>query len=146
MFRHYSFLLKVSPVKTKNNYLSAKVRADVKQMHLYTEEADFLYNNKIKTKKELLDYKEKIKTKLNELLSSREGLWKARKLEKNETNIKDYTDKISAINDEISVIRKEMMMVEDIQTRIPKVEENIQEINEKKKERGKEKNKNERIK
>ena len=39
-----------------------------------------------------------------------------------------------------------MMMVEDIQTRIPKVEENIQEINEKKKERGKEKNKNERIK
>ena len=146
MFRHYSFLLKVSPVKTKNNYLSAKVRADVKQMHLYTEEADFLYNNKIKTKKELLDYKEKIKTKLNELLSSREGLWKARKLEKNETNIKDYTEKISGINDEISVIRKEMMMVEDIQTRIPKVEENIQEINEKKKERGKEKNKNERIK
>ena len=37
-------------------------------------------------------------------------------------------------------------MVEDIQTRIPKVEENIQEINEKKKERGKEQNKNERIK
>ena len=66
-------------VKVKNNYLSAKVRADIKQMHVYTEEAYFLFNNKITTKNELINYQEKIQEKLNELLGNREKLWKLRK-------------------------------------------------------------------
>ena len=146
MFRHYGFLLKISPVKVKNNYLSAKVRADIKQMHVYTEEADFLFNNKITTKNELINYQEMIQKKLNELLGNREKLWKLRKYEKNENKKFDYSNQISVTNNEISKIRKELMMIQDIQTRIPKVMENIQEINNKKRGKRKEKNKNEYIK
>ena len=146
MFRHYGFLLKISPVKVKNNYLSAKVRADIKQMHVYTEEADFLFDNKITNKDKLINYRENIQAKLNELQGNREKLWRLRKYENDENKKFDYSNQISLINNEISKIRKELMMIQDIQTRIPKVKENIQEINNKKKGKRKEKNKDEYIK
>jgi hypothetical protein len=146
LYYHYCFLLKVFPnTKNINKRLPASIRADVKIMDRYSEEAKFLNSNNLNTDIELNNYKENITNDLTKLLSERESLWRYRKLEQDQEKQKSICNQISDINFKIENIRKELRLVEDIEKRIPKMKENLKELKKEKKER-KEKNKDEYIK
>jgi hypothetical protein len=139
-------LLKVFPnTKNINKRLPASIRADVKIMDRYSEEAKFLNSNNLNTDIELNNYKENITNDLTKLLSERESLWRYRKLEQDQEKQKSICNQISDINFKIENIRKELRLVEDIEKRIPKMKENLKELKKEEKER-KEKNKDEYIK
>jgi hypothetical protein len=139
-------LLKVFPnTKNINKRLPASIRADVKIMDRYSEEAKFLNSNNLNTDIELNNYKENITNDLTKLLSERESLWRYRKLEQDQEKQKSICNQISDINFKIENIRKELRLVGDIEKRIPKMKENLQEMKKEEQER-KEKNKNEYIK
>lgn len=146
LYYHYCYLLKVFPnTKNVNKKLPASIRADVKLMEQYSEQAIFLNENKLDTKEDLKKYKEQTTCILNEQLSKRESLWRYRKLENNSNKQKQICNEISIINSEIKDLRKKIRFIEDIESRIPKMKENIQEMKKEELDR-KEKNKDEYIK
>ena len=97
-------------------------------MEELSNEAKFLYQNKIKTLEDLLNYKDETNYKINELLSKRERLWAKRKLSKDEMEMHKIAEDISSINDKIISLRKKVEMCEDIKTRVPKIEHNLEEL------------------
>ena len=146
LYYHYCFLLKVFPnTKNVNKRLPASIRADIKIMDKYSEEAKFLNLNNLNTKDELNSYKENINIELNNILSERESLWRYRKFENTPEKKKLICNQIAELNYKIENIRKELRLIEDIEDRIPKIKENLQEMNKEEKNR-KEKNKDEYIK
>ena len=146
LYYHYCYLLKVFPnTKNVNKKLPASIRADVKLMEQYSEQAIFLNENKLDTKEDLKKYKEQTNCILNEQLSKRESLWRYRKLEENFNKQKQICNDISIINLEIKDLRKKIRLIEDIESRIPKMKENIQEMKKEEQDR-KEKIKDEYIK
>lgn len=146
LYYHYCYLLKVFPnTKNVNKKLPASIRADVKLMEQYSEQAIFLNENKLDTKEDLEKCKEQTTCILNEQLSKRESLWRYRKLEKNSNKQKHICNEISIINLEIKDLRKKIRLIEDIESRIPKMKENIQEMKNEEQDR-KEKIKDEYIK
>lgn len=146
LYYHYCYLLKVFPnTKNVNKKLPASIRADVKLMEQYSEQAIFLNENKLDTKEDLEKYKEQTTCILNERLSKRESLWRYRKLEENSNKQKQICNDISIINLEIKDLRKKIRLIEDIESRIPKMKENIQEMKKEEQDR-KEKIKDEYIK
>lgn len=146
LYYHYCYLLKVFPnTKNVNKKLPASIRADVKLMEQYSQQAIFLNENKLDTKEDLEKYKEQTTCILNERLSKRESLWRYRKLEENSNKQKQICNNISIINLEIKDLRKKIRLIEDIESRIPKMKENIQEMKKEEQDR-KEKIKDEYIK
>lgn len=133
LYYHYCYLLKVFPNKKNiNKKIPASIRADIKLMEQYSEQAIFLNENKLDTKEDLIQYKEQISCNLEKKLSERESLWRYRKLEYNPDNQMQICNKISILNSEIKELRKKIRFVEDIESRIPKIKENIKEIEDKK--------------
>ena len=146
LYYHYCYLLKVFPnTKNVNKKLPASIRADVKLMEQYSEQAIFLNENKLDTKEDFEKYKEQTTSILNERLSERESLWRYRKLEENSNKQKQICNDISIINLEIKDLRKKIRLIDDIESRIPKMKENIQEMKKEEQDR-KEKIKDEYIK
>ena len=121
-------MLKVFPNNVPQQKLPASIRADVSRMEELSNEAKFLYQNKIKTLEDLLNYKDETNYKINELLSKRERLWAKRKLSKDEMEMHKIAEDISSINDKIISLRKKVEMCEDIKTRVPKIEHNLEEL------------------
>src|SRR5699024_1219932 len=101
---------------------------DVSRMEELSNEARFLYQNKIKTLDDLLNYKDEINYKINELLSKRERLWAKRKLSKDEMEMHKIAEDISSINDKIISLRKKVEMCEDNKTRGTKIEHKLEEL------------------
>lgn len=128
LYYHYCYLLKVFPNKVPQQKLPASIRADVSRMEELSNEAKFLYQNKIKTLEDLLNYKDETNYKINELLSKRERLWAKRKLSKDEMEMHKIAEDISSLNDKIIKLRKKVEMCEDIKTRVPKIEHNLEEL------------------
>ena len=128
LYYHYCYLLKVFPNNVPQQKLPASIRADVSRMEELSNEAKFLYQNKIKTLEDLLNYKDETNYKINELLSKRERLWAKRKLSKDEMEMHKIAEDISSINDKIISLRKKVEMCEDIKTRVPKIEHNLEEL------------------
>lgn len=140
LYYHYCFLLKVFPNK-KQKHLSASMRADVKKMDSYSEQAKFLSNNNINSIKELEKYKEDLQNDITRITSDRIELWREVVKVDNKTSI---YNKIGILNSDLNLKRKELRLVEEIETRIPKIKQNIQELKEEN--QRKEITKNERIK
>lgn len=128
LYYHYCYLLKVFPNNVPQQKLPAGIRADVSRMEELSNEARFLYQNKIKTLDDLLNYKDDTNYKINELSSQRERLWAKRKLSKDELEMHEIAEKISSLNDKIIKLRKKVEMCEDIKTRVPKIEDNLDEL------------------
>ena len=128
LYYHYCYLLKVFPNNVPQQKLPASIRADVSRMEELSNEAKFLYQNKIKTLDDLLNYKDETNYKINELLSQRERLWAKRKLSKDEIEMHRIAENISSLNDKIISLRKEVEMCEDIKTRVPKIDKNLDEL------------------
>ena len=128
LYHHYCYLLKVFPTKVPQQKLPASIRADVSRMEELSNEARFLYQNKIKTLDELINYKDDITFKINQLLDQRERLWAKRRLSKDENDRHKIAEEISSLNDKIIKFRKKVEMCEDIKSRVPKINNNLDEL------------------
>lgn len=128
LYYHYCYLLKVFPNNVPQQRLPASIRADVSRMEELSNQAKLLVTNNIKTLDALLNYKDEVNYKINELSSNRERLWAIRKLSKNEEDMKKYAEQISTLTTNIDKLRKEVDQLEDIKSRVQKIEENLSEL------------------
>lgn len=128
LYYHYCYLLKVFPNNVPQQRLPASIRADVSRMEELSNQAKLLVTNNIKTLDDLLNYKDEVNYKINELSSNRERLWAIRKLSKNEEDMKKYAEQISTLTTNIDKLRKEVDQLEDIKSRVQKIDENLNEL------------------
>ena len=128
LYYHYCYLLKVFPNNVPQQKLPASIRADVSRMEELSNQAKLLATNNIKTLDDLLNYKDDITFKLNELSNQRERLWAIRKLSKEETERKKYAEQISTLTTNINKLRKEVEQCEDIKSRVQKIDDNLTEL------------------
>lgn len=128
LYFHYCYLLKVFPNKVPQQKLPASMRADVLRMDELSNQAKFLYHNNLKTIDDLMNYKDDIKFKINQLLDQRERLWARRKLSKDENTRLSITEEISSLNDKLIKYRKKVETCEDIEKRLPKIDSNLEEL------------------
>lgn len=128
LYYHYCYLLKVFPDNVPQQRLPASIRADVARMEQLSQEAIFLSTNKIRTLEELLNYKDEINFKINQLSNDRERLWAIRKMSKNDEDRKKVTEQISSLTTNIDKLRKEVDICEDIKIRSQKIDENLSEL------------------
>lgn len=128
LYYHYCYLLKVFPNNVPQQRLPTSIRADVSRMEELSNQAKMLATNNIKTLDDLLNYKDDITYKINELSDQRERLWAIRKLAKDEEEMKKYAEKISILTTNIDKLRKEVEQCEDIKKRIRVIDENLEEL------------------
>lgn len=128
LYYHYCYLLKVFPSNVPQQKLPASIRADVSRMEELSNEARFLYANNIKTLDDLIDYKNKTNSKINEILDQREKLWTKRKLSKDGNEMHKIAEEISSLNDKLIKLRKRGELCEDIKSRTPKIDKNLTEL------------------
>lgn len=128
LYYHYCYLLKVFPNKVPQQQLPASMRADVSRMEELSNQAKFLYRNNIKTLDELLNYKDDITFKINEILAQRERLWARRKLSRDENSKYLITEEISSLNDKLIKLRKKVEICDDVQKRVQKIDDNLAEL------------------
>ena len=128
LYYHYCYLLKVFPNNIPQQRLPASIRADVSRMEELSNQAKLLATNNIKTLDDLLDYKDDITYKINELSNQRERLWAIRKLSKDEEEMKKYAEQISTLTTNIDKLRKEVDECEDIKNRIRMIDNNLEEL------------------
>ena len=128
LYYHYCYLLKVFPNNVPQQRLPASIRADVSRMEELSNQAKLLATNNIKTLDDLLNYKDDITYKINELSNQRERLWAIRKLSKDEEEMKKYAEQISTLTNNIDKLRKEVEQCEDIKKRIRVIDENLEEL------------------
>ena len=128
LYYHYCYLLKVFPNNIPQQKLPASIRADVSRMEELSNQAKLLATNNIKTLDDLLDYKDDITYKINELSNQRERLWAIRKLSKDEEEMKKYAEQISTLTTNIDKLRKEVDECEDIKNRIRMIDNNLEEL------------------
>ncbi len=128
LYYHYCYLLKVFPNNIPQQQLPASMRADVSRMDELSDQAKFLYRNNIKTLDELLNYKDDITFKINEILAQRERLWARRKLSRDESSKYLITEEISSLNDKLIKLRKKVEICDDVQKRVQKIDENLTEL------------------
>jgi hypothetical protein len=148
LYYHYCYLLKVFPNNVPQQKLPASIRADVLRMEELSNQAKLLATNNIKTLDDLLNYKDELNYKINELSNNRERLWAIRKLSKDDDERKNITEQISTLTINIDKLRKEVDQCEDIKSRVQKIDENLTELDtqeelekETKEKKSKEKNK-----
>ena len=116
------------PNNVPQQRLPASIRADVSRMEELSNQAKLLATNNIKTLDDLLNYKDDITYKINELSNQRERLWTIRKLSKDEEEMKKYAEQISTLTTNIDKLRKEVEQCEDIKKRIRVIDENLEEL------------------
>lgn len=148
LYYHYCYLLKVFPARVPQQRLPASVRADVIRMEELSNEAKLLVKNNIKDEKQLNDYIENNNSKIQELSSIREKLWRKRKDTKDEKEKINIGYSISQYTEQLKKLREEVRLCNDIKTRIPKIDKNLDELDsqeknerEKKQEKNKERRK-----
>lgn len=132
LYFHYMYLLQLYP---KNSYtkLTPEMKADIRKMDKFSEEAKLLATHKIETFDDLNKYIEENQNKLNESLGARDNLWKKRYRSDNENIRKEYCNQISVQTEIINRLRKEVLLCEDIKSRIPKIKENMEQLKKKEK-------------
>ena len=133
----YGIFLTTYP-KKKKRILSKQMREEIKKMDRISKEARFLDKNKIQTLQELSKYKQDINSKIADVKSKREYLWKKRKKSKTDSEYQEITEQIKQVGLEIKEIKEQQLMIEEIENRIPVMKENMQMLEEKDQQKQKE--------
>lgn len=113
---------------------------EIKQMHEYSNQADFLTKYNIKTEAELNAFEKSVYDKINPLKSERENLWKKYKRVKSENEKAEIENKIAEISKKIFPLTEDLKYCKQIQERMEnyKEEQIRQQMLEEKKKMGKE--------
>ena len=115
------------------------MRADIRKMNQFSDEAKLLAMNKIENNEDLENYKNNKIREIKNLSITREKYWYKRNKTQNENEKIEYCNKIGDLNIKIENLNKEVQLCRDIETRIPKMKENIKEQKELEQEQNKEK-------
>ena len=141
LYQYYCYLLNVYPKSNKRVIMSNEMKKEIYKMDKMSEEMKFLARNKIKTSKELFQYKENIKEEINNLLKNRASLRKKKERETNSNTKEILYKEILSTTEKINYLKKEMMYCDDIEKRTKQMQKNLIELQKKEKELKKEKNK-----
>lgn len=143
LYLHYCYLLKVFPTKYPYKKLSPEVRADMKRLDNFSEEAKLLVSNQIETNEQFFLFKRDKEKELHILEDARHDLWYKHKKSKSKDEKEQILEKIEILNQEINPLRKEVKLCDEIEERMTKVINNLNSVYE---EKGKEVEKDEHIK
>jgi hypothetical protein len=143
LFLHYEklFIVNMENVsKSKITKYTPELIREIKQMHEYSNQADFLSKYNIKTELELNDFEKSIYEKINPLKSERENLWKEHKRAKTDEEKLAIENKIVEISKEIFPLNEDLKYCKQIQDRMQnyRAEQIRQQMIEEKKEMEKE--------
>lgn len=104
--------------KTNMTKYTPELIRDIKQMHEYSKQADFLTKYNIKTEAELTSFEKSVYDKINPLKSERENLWKKHKRAKSEEEKLEIKNRITEISREIFPITADLKYCKQIQERM----------------------------
>ena len=105
-------------LKTNMTKYTPELIREIKQMHEYSKQADFLTKYDIKTEIELNTFEISIYEKMNPLKSERENLWKKHKRAKTENEKSKIENKIAEISKEIFPLTEDLKYCKQIRERM----------------------------
>ena len=117
--------------KHQNYKLTFEMRKNLKQMHKYSDEADFLCENNIRTMQELNSAKNDLKGELKDLIRQRNNLYYKRQHELKIENKDDISKEIESISQNIVDVRYKIGLCDDISIRSKKMIEEMKALQEK---------------
>ena len=123
-YKYYCFILKSVPKQHSNKKVSSYLKEEIKRMEELSEQTKLLASHEIRTKGQLLFYKDSINIQISELEAKRHNLWIKYSRTKNE----DIKNEISTIKNELNSLRKKAALCDGIIKRSGEVEENIEEF------------------
>ena len=139
IYFHYYYLLKKYKENPIDYKITTQMRADIRKMNQFSDEAKLLAMNKIENNEDLENYKNNKIREIKNLSITREKYWYKRNKTQNENEKIEYCNKIGDLNIKIENLNKEVQLCRDIETRIPKMKENIEEQKKIEQEQNKEK-------
>ncbi len=105
-------------LKTNITKYTPDLIREIKQMHEYSKQADFLTKYNIKTEIELNTFEKSIYEKMNPLKSERENLWKKHKRAKTENEKSKIENKIAEISKEMFPLTEDLKYCKQIRERM----------------------------
>lgn len=105
-------------LKTNMTKYTPELIREIKQMHEYSKQADFLTRYNIKTEAELNAFEKTVYEKLNPLKSERENLWKKHKRAKSEEEKLEIENRITEISRGIFPLTEDLKYCKQIQERM----------------------------
>lgn len=130
IYFHYYYLLKRYEKDRIYVKITSKMRAEIRKMNLYSQEAKFISKNNICNNDDLENYKAKKLEEIKDYSITREGLWYKRKKIINEDERYNICKKIEILNNQIEQVREEVHLCEDIKKRIPMMKQDLNELKE----------------
>ena len=131
LYKYYCFTLNTYSKKHQNYKLTFEMRNNLKQMHKYSDEADFLSENNIRTIQELNCVRNDLKGELKDLIRQRNNLYYKRQHELKIENKDDISKEIESISQKIVDVRYKIGLCNDIEIRSKKMSEEMKALQEK---------------
>lgn len=124
LFGEKVFIVSVENVlKTNITKYTPELIREIKQMHEYSKQADFLTKYNIRTEAELNAFEKSAYDKIAPLKSERENLWKKHKRAKTDTEKTSIENQIIEISKKITPISEELRHCQNIFKRVEKIKE-----------------------
>ena len=129
LYLHYCYILKVFPKKEQYRVkISPELRKEIKNMNEISEEIRFLCKNKIKTIKDLSEYKALVINELKIQMKNRNSLRRKRQNEKDPVIRQKLCDDILDLTDKINYLKQEAMYCEKIESQNQKIKINMKAL------------------
>ena len=129
LYLHYCYILKVFPKKEQYRVkISPELRKEIKNMNEISEEIRFLCKNKIKTIKDLSEYKVLVINELKIQMKNRNSLRRKRQKEKDPVIRQKLCDDILDLTDKINYLKQEAMYCEKIESQNQKIKINMKAL------------------
>lgn len=129
LYLHYCYILKVFPKKEQYRVkISPELRKEIKNMNEISEEIRFLCKNKIKTIKDLSEYKVLVINELKIQMKNRNSLRRKRQNEKDSVIRQKLCDDILDLTDKINYLKQEAMYCEKIESQNQKIKINMKAL------------------
>lgn len=110
-------------LKTNMTKYTPELIRNIKQMHEYSKQADFLTKYNIKIETELNSFEKSVYDKINPLKSERESLWKKHKRTKSTEEKLEIENRIAEISREIFPLTEDLKYCKQIQERMDNYKE-----------------------
>jgi len=127
IYFHYYYLLKRYSNNPIDYKITPKMKADIRKMNQYSDEAKLLSKYKVQNDDDLQKIKQDKMNEIRNLSITREGYWYRRKQTDDENNKVQYCNLIADLNTKIEKLNKEVVLCRDIETRIPELKQKLKE-------------------
>lgn len=125
LYLYYCYLLGVFPKKHHKQYLSYSIRQEIKKLDSFSEQTEFMVNNKIETIKDLETFAQNNYEEYQNLMEKRENLWKRYHRAKTEDKKSEILAEINDIQPQIKELRKLDNYCKEIKKRSETIQDNL---------------------